>query len=361
MPSLLAGHLLLRLLKNPDLAAGLSLPEWESVIRSARRTNLLCRLACLVAPLGNASSFPERVRDHLESALCVAESNRRSVLWEVRQIRKALQQERIPFVLLKGAAYIAGGFAPAPGRLLSDIDIMVQRERLEDTEKVLFEHGWLTTKLDAYDQRYYRQWMHELPPLQHLDRGTSLDVHHTILPPTADSRIDARKLWEHIVDVPGFEGVHVLCRADMVLHSATHLFHEGEWENGLRDLVDIDALLGEFSQVEGFWEDLLARASELDLNRSLYYALRYCRMILDTPMPPEAFAQLESVAAPPWAILLIMDALVLNTVGAHLERRTGALVSLAGFALYLRSHYLRMPMYLLIPHLLRKQFASGRQ
>ena len=84
----------------------------------------------------------------------------------------------------------------------------------------------------SYDQRYYRQWMHELPPLQHLDRGTSLDVHHTILPPTADSRIDARKLWEHIVDVPGFEGVHVLCRADMVLHSATHLFHEGEWENG---------------------------------------------------------------------------------------------------------------------------------
>lgn len=360
-PSLPAGHLLLRLLRDPALAAGLSLPEWESVIRSARRTNLLCRLTCLLAPSGHASAFPERVSDHLNSALCVAASNRRSVLWEIRQIRKALQQESIPFVLLKGAAYIAGEFAPAPGRMLSDIDIMVPRERLDDSEKALFKHGWLTTKLDAYDQRYYRQWMHELPPLQHLDRGTSLDVHHTILPPTADSPIDAGKLWQRAVAIPGFAGIHALSPADMVLHSATHLFHEGEWENGLRDLVDIDALLGEFSRDAGFWPDLIARANELDLQRSLYYALRYCRMFLDTQLPREVLSRLESVAAPPKAILLIMDMLITQTVGALLENRAGRLATVAGFALYVRSHYLRMPLRLLIPHLLHKHFLSGRK
>jgi hypothetical protein len=31
--------------------------------------------------------------------------------------------------------------------------------------------GWAATHHDAYDQRYYRQWMHELPPMQPYARG----------------------------------------------------------------------------------------------------------------------------------------------------------------------------------------------
>jgi hypothetical protein len=33
----------------------------------------------------------------------------------------------------------------------------------------------------------------------------------------------------------------------MVLHSATHLFYDGELNHGLRDLVDLDDLLRHFS------------------------------------------------------------------------------------------------------------------
>ena len=54
-----------------------------------------------------------------------------------------------------------------------------------------------TTHHSAYDQRYYREWMHELPPLLHVRRQTALDVHHAIAPETArGSAIDSKACAE---------------------------------------------------------------------------------------------------------------------------------------------------------------------
>ena len=51
-------------------------------------------------------------------------------------------------------------------------------------EQLLLHAGWSHMKADEYDQHYYREWMHELPPLQHKERGTVVDLHHGILPVT---------------------------------------------------------------------------------------------------------------------------------------------------------------------------------
>ncbi len=56
-------------------------------------------------------------------------------------------------------------------------------------------------KSDPYDDLYYRQWMHELPPLVHGERGRMVDVHHTILPLTARPTPDAQAL---IADAEGW-------------------------------------------------------------------------------------------------------------------------------------------------------------
>jgi hypothetical protein len=291
--------------------------------------------------------------------LRVAQSQAISVNWEVARIQEAMAGPAIPIVLLKGAAYIKGQFESAHGRLLSDVDIMVPRAQLIPAEKALCEHGWFPTKLDAYDQRYYRDWMHELPPLQHLDRGTTIDVHHTILPPTALLKPDVNKLWAEVRAVEGVSNVFVLSTVDMVLHSATHLFHDGELEHGLRDLVDMDALIGQFSTQGTFYETLLERADELDLGRPLYYALKYCRALLRTPIPDDIFARAQRHASRSITVRAIMDVVVLESIGSILADRPSIKMQASQFAMYVRSHYLRMPMHLLLPHLLRKQFAPN--
>ncbi len=86
--------------------------------------------------------------------------------------------------MLKGAAYLVADLPSSAGRLFSDVDILVPKPRLPEVESHLTMHGWMTTHHSGYDQRYYRERMHELPPMEHVHRGTTIDVHHTILPET---------------------------------------------------------------------------------------------------------------------------------------------------------------------------------
>lgn len=354
-------HPLIRFLRDPQSTGRFRISDWENLLRSARRSQLLARVAWIAAADELTCKIPDKVIPHLHSALRIAESHARSVAWETLKLRDVLAGTGTPFVLLKGAAYITANLEAGHGRLMSDIDIMVPRSKLDLTEKSLIENGWFPSRLNAYDQRYYRTWMHELPPLQHLDRGTSLDVHHTILPPTASLKPDVEKLWQASLSVAGDPLVRTLAPLDMILHSAVHLFHDGDMQHGLRDLVDIDALIKQFSGNTAFWETLTHRAIELDLIRPCYYALKYCQHWLATPVPESIFAVVREAGSPSALARGIMDRILPASLGAVLESNPGTFAHIANFMMYARSHYLRMPMYLLIPHLLRKQFSKDKR
>jgi hypothetical protein len=183
-------------------------------------------------------------------------------------------------------------------------------------------------------------------------------VHHTILPPTAGLKPDVNKLWAASVELPNLPDARVLGPEDMVLHSATHLFHDGDLQGALRDLVDIDVLIRHFSTQAGFMEGLLDRAREMDLLRPLYYVLRYSKKYLDTPVPDPVVSRCEVLAAPPDAIVYTMDTLVARVLFPEIRRRVSLPTAFSRWLLYVRSHYLRMPLYQLLPHLVRKALVS---
>ncbi len=335
-------------LRDPTVLASFSLPQWESLVRQARRTNLLPRVALALDDLGLVPHVPPAPRAHLEAARTLAGAQADAVRREVAFIDRALATVGVPIVLLKGAAYLVAGLSTARGRMFSDVDILVPQAALASVEAALMLHGWQTSKTTAYDQRYYRRWMHELPPLRHISRQTWLDVHHAILPTTARLKPDSAKLVADSRPVTGEPRLRVLAPVDMVLHSATHLFCNEDVGNSLRDLLDLDSLLRELAGDEGFWSRLTVRASELDLTRPLYYALRYAVRLLDTPVPARVLGAAE-IGRPPSFLRGVMDTLFMRTLQPH--GATDGLASLARGSLYVRAHWLRMPPLLLAHHL----------
>lgn len=348
---------LLQALQQPPTMAALDAGAWDLLLRQASSAGLLGRLAALAQAAGIEADLPLPVRRHMRAALTIAQQQQRAVRWELVQLALVLERLEGPVMLLKGAAYAAADLPPAAGRLFSDIDLLVPKAQIAMAEALLTFDGWISSHHSADDQRYYRQWMHELPPMTHIRRKTVLDLHHNILPETAriQTRPDlilasARALPEH----PRFS---IPASADLVLHSATHLFHEGEWQHGLRDLVDLDALLRQGSTEPGFWDALLARAEALNLGRPLFYGLRYCHRLLATPVPPAA---LEECPGRPGALAAaLMDRLFVPAFAtAHASCRLPG-SGLAAQALYVRSHWLRMPPHLLLPHLAQKFWQSN--
>jgi len=352
--------LLVEVLRAPQRVRTLDAAGWDLLLRQAWHADLGATLGLLLEDAGLMEAVPPAPREHFAWAAVLLARHRRGLRFEVDQIRRALDGLDLPLVLLKGAAYVMAGLPPAQGRMFSDVDILVPKERLLEVEAALLMHGWAGTHQDAYDQRYYREWMHELPPMQHVRRGNTIDVHHAILPETARVRPDPALLRADALPIAGSGALYTLAPHDMVLHSAVHLFSEGEWHHGLRDLFDIHRLLLHFGAAPGFWDGLVARAVRLELARPLFYALRYAMRLLGTPVPPAVLAEAQAAGSPGAPLLALMDALFLRALLPPHPSCADRVTAGALGALYLRGNWLRMPPVMLARHLFHKAFISPR-
>lgn len=342
---------------QPAQRPQLSFRQWETILGQARQARLIARLARHHLDQGWMSDVPNGPRPHLEGALRLAERQQHEVRWEVDCIRRALLGVDAPVVLLKGAAYLMADLPAAKGRLFADIDLMVPREMIGLVESALLGAGWISDERDPYNQRYYREWMHEIPPLRHVHRNTVIDLHHTITPPTSRFNVDGDKLLAQLALLPACPGFYTLAPTDMVLHSAVHLFQEGEFGHGLRDLLDLNSLLLHFGQVTGYWEALLDRSDELGLQIPLFHALFHIQRLLGTRVAEPLLNRVQKLGPSPVPRMLMAWALGLALQPDHPScdsRWTG----LARWLLYVRSHALRMPFRLVVPHLVRKAWMS---
>lgn len=351
--------LITRVLGQTGIVSSLNLAEWDLLIRQARRGNLLASLRTLLHRDRVWHHVPHQAREHFEWSEVVARRHTEAVRWEIQLISRVMRKIDVPFALLKGAAYVHAGLPCAKGRIFSDIDILVPKSALARVEAALMLDGYVSAHPDPYDQRYYRTWMHELPPMQHVKRQTVIDVHHALVPQTAAVWPDPDKLWATAYAPTSEPDVMVLAPVDQVLHSAVHLFGGGDFDNGLRDLLDIHLLLSHYGQSSSFWEKLVDRAQELQLARSLYYALRYTGQLLGTTIPPDVAAAAE-IGRPPGVLVRCMDLLFKRVLAPDHASCTDVFTAPARAILYVRGNFLRMPPFLLMRHLFQKAFVSPR-
>jgi hypothetical protein len=342
---------LVRLLADP--AAFEAVRDWTSLIALARAESLIGSLAWRLKGM----KLPPDVEALLEAARRDGEAARAQALWEAEMARRALAPLGVPVILLKGTAYAAAGLEAGRGRSIGDLDILVPRAALADVERALLAAGWEWVKEDPYDDFYYREWMHELPPLIHRERDRMIDVHHAILPLTARPKPDMAAMIE--ARVPLADGLFVLSPTDMIVHAAAHLFADGDLAGGLRNLWDIDRLLREFAErEEDFWPALQERAARHNLLPAVARAARLAHHLYATPVNwcQTPISNLRTFKAQsPRKIgvrhqLNAADALyrrrLLARDGWGRERRP-----VTRFGFYVRSHMLRMPPPMLARHL----------
>lgn len=259
------------------------------------------------------------------------------LFFESTRVVKALSHHLTPIILLKGGAYSISGHKASCGRRVSDLDILVYESDLTAVEEALLSSGWhFDEKTDnAYDQRYYRQYMHELPPLRHKERGSVLDVHHRILPRTSRITYDMQKLFDAAVPIAN-SPYYRLSDSDMVLHACAHHFIEGDGTNGPRAIVEILDLLENLSL-----DDLVSRARETGLSAALYYGLHLANRYGGQGDLFSAKQHLKSEGS----------TIVLNAMIQCLDaEQKGHTAYLSKFFLQIRAHYLRMPSSLLMRH-----------
>lgn len=329
------GWAVARALIEPASVAGLDSAGWTHLLSAARALSLIGTLAEVLAEVHIPTDAARVLADVRHSNV----AGQRQALWEAECARMALIDYPGRVVLLKGTAFAAAGYDAALGRSIGDLDILVERAGLAQVESLLLKAGWEWVKPDPYDDAYYRQWMHELPPLIHATRDRMIDVHHTILPLTARPTPDAAALIADARPLPS--GHFVLSPADILCHAAAHLIADGDLSGGMRNLWDIDRLVRQFMVAEPDFAGTLAERARLHgltdaVSRALRLSARLFGMPALWPARPDP-----------------ADGLFLRRITAvdGWGRKTRKLTR-QGF--YIRSHLLRMPPAMLARHLWTK-------
>ncbi len=354
--------LLVRALRAPASTERLDSEGWTALIAMARAEQMIGTLAVQL----EGQTVPGTIGAILADARINAEHQRRSALWEAECAARALADYPGKVVLMKGTAYVAAGLKAGEGRHIGDLDIMVARDDLGTVEALLLaKGGWEWVKEDAYDDAYYRDHMHELPPMIHKERDRMIDVHHTILPLTARPRPDAAAMLAQAIKVTAVNTfsaepdearefttarpsagsalkgkLYVFRKADMVCHCAAHLIADGDLAGGLRNLWDMHCLLTEFGE-PAFWRALRERAGHHGLWPDVLRAARLANRFYRTDIPDG------------WRASAMTDRLFIRCMTARdgWGRSTRKLTRLA---FYIRSHAMRMPPLMLVRHLWTK-------
>lgn len=326
----LDGWLLADALRSPERVRALDAEGWTALLAIARAEQMIGTLAWRL----DGVAVPPGVARILADARASAEQGRILALWEAEAARRALAPLGVPLVLLKGTAFVAADLRAGQGRSIGDLDILVPLETLDAVEAALLGAGWEWVKPDPYDDAYYRQWMHELPPLIHRDRDRMIDVHHTILPLTARITPDAAALLADAVEVA--PGLWTLSPPDMIVHAAAHLFADGDLAGGMRNLWDVHCLIDQFGT-----DGLAARAAHHGLSHEVARALRLAAALYGGE-----------------AKLGLADHAYLRRVTAR-DGWGRATRLFTRQAFYIRSHWLRMPPAMLARHLWIKWRKGG--
>lgn len=345
-------------LREPDCWRVLDGPTLELLLRQAARAHVTATLGRRLASAGILPVLSVPLRDRFKAAEVVADEHERRLRYGLTLAAQALAGSGIPVVVLKGGAYLLGGFPNAAGRLTSDLDLLVPEARLAEAERLFHQAAWHSEAGDEYDEHYYRQWMHELPPLRHPHHGVTIDLHHNLSPRTGRLAIDAEELFARAVPLGSRTPFLRLADEDLVLHLCVHLFHDGEFHHALRELLDLDGVLRHCMVDDPDWERLLERAAQFGLMRPLYYGCHFSAELLRTPVPSRVQRHLlATVRRTPGQRLAeaAMARCMLPAAGdaPTLGRR------LAETALLMRAHWLRMPPGLLLRHLVTQAWRRG--
>lgn len=287
---LAAQRFLVALLANEvgDAGARLTDARWDSFVEEASR-HRLGHIAWRRLEDDHPDLAPERVMERLRRHY-VANAFRNAILFrETATAARALSDEGIPVLLLKGIHLARFVYVEPALRSMADIDIMVPRDRIADADRILVGLGY--GPLPRPDIEQHCEWSNHLPALVK-DGAEVLEVHYDIERPTSPFAIDARTLWSEATPVE-IDGVaaFVLSPEHLLVNLCLHLAYHHKFERAaLKGLVDIETVI---RRTEVDWQALVDTANRWKAGPFTYATLRLAREILNAPVPDLVFDGLE--------------------------------------------------------------------
>jgi Uncharacterised nucleotidyltransferase len=194
-----------------------SLEDWQHIIAVA---DLHWVTPALLRPAKELKAVPQDVLDYLSGVHTLNQQRNTTHLNAVEELLERLHKHGIEPVMLKGAAALTTDLYDDPDeRIIGDLDFLVPKARLKETEQLVRSLGY-----QPFPDKAKTMPSIHLPRLHHEKTGVTIEVHFDVVArhfpkmiPTARALAD-RKLHD-------WRGTQIatLSDQDRVIHNIMHL------------------------------------------------------------------------------------------------------------------------------------------
>ncbi len=194
---------------------------------------------------------------------------------------KILNEAGIRIMLLKGIALVLDYYPEDYGlRPMNDVDIFVDKEKVDETIELLAQYGW-----KIYPARAF----HALTLIN--NDGYVLDLHYYLLQQCCWDNIDS-SLWEH-ANVINFKGLplYTLSPADQILHNCAHGVKWSVFPS-IRWIIDVVTIIDAHKNSID-WHRLISESKRRSLTLTLFHALKYIESIASGRVPDWVIEELH--------------------------------------------------------------------
>ena len=263
--------------------------EWVSLFERSKSLNVaqLCSQRLKQAALAEIVP-PQILADMKRYNLRIAHSNT-LILHGLSQVLKAFNTAGIATIPLKGAHLVENIYKQITLRMMGDVDILVQEDKLELVQQTLSGLGYTSR---PYWQDAEFDLSHSLPPFSKA-RAADLDIHWTFENPDSPFTIDIAGIWQR-AEKTRIAGVNVLALApeDFLLHLCLHASYHHRFESGLRSLCDVSETIRVYGQKLD-WPLFLSRAKLWGAERCVFITFYLASRLIGTRLPDGLREQLE--------------------------------------------------------------------
>ena len=187
--------------------------DWDEIIQQSLLHGVSALLYRNIKTNGLASFIPDRAMQKLRSIYLSNVMRNLRIYNEFSKISKSLNENNIPFIVMKGVALAELIYKDIALRPMSDIDLIVKTEDIWKTDKVFEKLGY-KSDIKSFVSKHHVRWANNI----HYMKTVPVDIHPTIYNlPNVDPWVKARHAKINSDDIM------ILGPEDFLLHLCLHL------------------------------------------------------------------------------------------------------------------------------------------
>ena len=283
-------------IQKGDLARDLVRPDicWEALLAEANSQHATPLWYARLQEHDLLGHLPANLTAYLAQLHAANRARNGMLRDELAMILEIFNARGIPMILLKGAAtFVDGIYADHGARLMSDMDLLVPEETLQEAERLLMMEGYVDdpTNISPYDVWPGSARHAHIPSLLHMRRKTTVELHYKVAYGQAGRILTAEAARASAVSGT-FRGKTVfwLCPHHRLLHNALHAtqphreFLQGKLR--LSDLAEFAALVARYPKEilpARFWKVIRRHDLSTTVGNYALMARLLMRSVIKTP------------------------------------------------------------------------------